>query len=196
MDPFGNIPVFISLLEPVEPGRRLGVILREMGIALGVLLLFLFFGRYILAGMQISESALNISAGVLLFIIALRMIFPPRAVDHEEEGREEPLIVPLAVPLIAGPSSITIVVLFTTQAPQKIWTWLGALIAAWALSTIILMLSAPLRSLLGPRLLGAIERLMGMILTTLAVQMLLSGLRTFLAALPETGGGPWPEVQP
>jgi multiple antibiotic resistance protein len=195
MDPFGNIPVFLSLLEPVAPRRRPLIIIRELTIALGVLLLFLFSGRIILARMQITESALNISAGVLLFIIALRMIFPQQATAHDEEGREEPLIVPLAVPLIAGPSAITIVVLFTTQAPEKIWVWFVALVSAWFVSTLVLLLAAPLRKMLGHRLLAAIERLMGMILTTLAVQMLLGGIRTFIDNDPENGAGLWPRVQ-
>lgn len=183
MDPFGSIPVFLSLLGRVDAGRRRLVIVREMLIALGVLILFLFFGRYILAGLHVSGPALSIAGGVILLLIAIRMIFPGAAPGPEAAGESEPVIVPLAVPLIAGPSAIATVVLLSTRYPGALGRWLAALAGAWAFSLAVLLCSDLLGRVLGTRMLKAIERLMGMILTTLAVQMLLSGLQEFLEHL-------------
>ena len=178
MDPLGNIPMFLSILHGVNPNRRKFIILRESCTALLILTIFLFFGKYILEGMQISEPALGIAGGIILFLIAIRMIFP-----HEEgEKRKptgEPFIVPLAIPLIAGPSTMTMVMLLANQLPQHIGLWFLALVIAWLISTIILVFADYLRKILGDRGLTAIERLMGMILTTMAVQMFLTGIQDF-----------------
>jgi multiple antibiotic resistance protein len=179
MDPLGNVPIFISVLNTVIPKRRQLIILRETFIAFLILLLFLFFGKYILESMQISGPALSISGGIILFLIALKMIFP-----HEEENRRssqsgEPFIVPLAVPLVAGPSALAFVMLLANQAPQHMSWWVLSLFIAWLICTIILIFSDLLRKFLGERGLIAIERLMGMVLTTMAVQMFLSGIEAF-----------------
>lgn len=183
MDPFGSIPVFLSLLGRVSPRRRRVVIVREMLIALGVLVLFLLFGRYILAGLHVSGPALSIAGGVILLLIAIRMIFPSSTHAAEAAAESEPVIVPLAVPLIAGPSAIATVTLLSTRFPGALGRWLLALGGAWATSLAVLLCSDLLGRVLGTRVLKAIERLMGMILTTLAVQMLLSGLQEFLEGL-------------
>lgn len=181
LDPLGNIPVFLSVLNNVEPARRRKIIAREMVIALIILSLFLFFGRYILSGMNISQPALSIGGGVILFLIALRMIFPNRHTSATEtnESDEEPLIVPLAIPLVAGPSAIATLILFSTQSPDRLGDWMIALVAAWLAAAIVLVSADVLRRALGRRGLAALERLMGMILTTMATQMLLSGVETF-----------------
>jgi multiple antibiotic resistance protein len=183
MDPFGGVPVFLSLLKHSPARRRRLIILREMAIALGILVVFLFFGRLILAGLHISEPALNISGGVILFLIALRMIFPRQVREPAGENREEPVMVPLAVPLIAGPSTLATVILLSTRYPEEILRWLLALLIAWSVALLILLFAELLRKLLGNRVIQAIERLMGMILTTMAVQMLLSGVREFSLSL-------------
>lgn len=179
MDPLGNIPFFLSVLNNVEKKRRQWIILRESFIAFVILLIFLFFGQYILEGMHISQPALSIAGGIILFLIAIRMIFP-----HPDEDRNkelgEPFIVPLAVPLIAGPSTMTMVMLLAEQAPYDLLIWTIALSTAWFISTSILIFADALRKLLGDRGLTAIERLMGMILTTMAVQMFLTGFEQFL----------------
>ncbi|MBV8803306.1 MAG: NAAT family transporter [Gammaproteobacteria bacterium] len=178
MDPLGNIPMFLSILHGVNPNRRKFIIFRESCTALLILTIFLFFGKYILEGMQISEPALGIAGGIILFLIAVRMIFP-----HEEgEKRKssgEPFIVPLAIPLIAGPSTMTMVMLLANQFPQHVGLWFLALAIAWLISTIFLVFADSLRKILGDRGLTAIERLMGMILTTMAVQMFLTGIQDF-----------------
>ena len=187
MDPLGNVPVFLSILEELEPQRRLRIIIREMLIALAILLVFLFFGKYILTGLHISEPALRIGGGVVLFLIALRMIFPRPEQSTESGARadyqsgQEPLLVPLAVPLVAGPSAMAMVILFTTQYPDRMLSWLVALLIAWFASSLILLSAEALRKYLGRRVIKAVERLMGMILTTLAVEMLLSGIESYLA---------------
>lgn len=187
MDPFGNIPAFMSLLHDMSPKRRRLVILRELLIALGILILFLFFGQAILSSFHISQPALQISGGVVLFLIALKMIFPASVgtgslqTQDTHNNKKEPLIVPLAVPLVAGPSAMAYVILISTQYPDQRFWWLLALAAAWAISAVILLLADFISKLLGDKVLTAIERLMGMILTTLAIQMLLEGLRAFLS---------------
>lgn len=183
LDPFGNVPVFLSILAEVEPRRRTLVILRECGIAFAVLSCFLFFGGTILAGLNITESALTISGGVVLFLIALRMVFPGQAPLGSDPAARDPFIVPLAIPLIAGPSSMTTVVLLATSRPELTGRWFLALAAACGASTGVLALSGVLRRILGERVLVAIERLMGMVLTTIAVQMLLTGLAGYVASL-------------
>jgi multiple antibiotic resistance protein len=183
MDPFGNIPIFLSVLQTYDARRRRRIMIRELAIALCVLTFFLFFGKYILAGLNISEPALSISGGVILFLIAIRMIFPSKPESEDRSGEGEPVIVPLAVPLVAGPSSMAMVILFSTQFPERLLTWFAALVIAWLAGLVVLLLSDSLRKYLGNRVLKAIERLMGMILTTMAVQMLLSGLREFLAGV-------------
>ncbi len=180
MDPFGGIPIFLSLLKHSSARRRRMIILREMVIALGILVLFLFFGKFILSGLHISQPALNISGGVILFLIALRMIFPRRTKEEDNGESEEPIVVPLAVPLIAGPSTLATVILLATGYPEAILSWMFALLIAWSAALLVLLSGDLLRKLLGDRVLQAIERLMGMILTTMAVQMLLSGVREFL----------------
>lgn len=180
MDPLGNIPFFLATLKSVEPKKRQRIILREACIALIILTLFLFFGKYILDGMHISQPALEIAGGIILFLIAIRMIFPEN--EHEEKARPnvEPFIVPLAVPLIAGPSTMTMVMLLASQSPSNMMRWFVALLAAWLITTFILVFADSLRKLLGERGLVATERLMGMVLTTMAVQMFLSGFEQFL----------------
>ena len=182
MDPLGNVPLFLVLLETVEPKRRRLVLLRESLFALGFLLLFLYVGRYLLNLLQISQPALGIAGGVVLFLIALRMIFPQPGGVFGPTPEGEPFIVPIAIPLIAGPSALATVMLMATQDPEHMLWWTVAIIGAWLLSTTILVSSESLRRVLRPRGLVAIERLMGMILMTVAVQMLLSGYSDFLAA--------------
>lgn len=180
MDPLGNIPVFLAVLHHVSPEKRQRIILRETFIAFLILTIFLFFGQYLLEGMHISQPALYISGGIILFLIAIKMIFP----HHDEEARirqqGEPFIVPLAVPFIAGPSTLATVILIANQARDQMAHWFLALFIAWFITTIILVFAEYLRKILGgERGLIAIERLMGMILTTMAVQMFLTGIEQF-----------------
>jgi len=184
MDPLGNIPVFLSLLEHMEPRRRRRIIMREMLLALGILTVFLFLGKYILAGLNVSEPALSIGGGLVLFLIAIRMIFPQtKGQGAPPPTDQEPLLVPLAVPLVAGPSAMAMVILFATQYPDRVLSWFFALLIAWLAGAIILLSADLLRRYLGRRVITAVERLMGMILITMSVEMLLSGIRTFMSGM-------------
>jgi multiple antibiotic resistance protein len=187
MDPLGNVPVFLGCLKNVDPRRRVWVVVRESVIALFILLGFLLFGSTLMGLLHIGRESLHIAGGVVLFMISVGMIFPApwhfgAALDQQEEG--EPLIVPLATPLVAGPSTMATVMIFSSRQPEWLRLWIVALVAAWILSTAILMLSAKLSRFLGPRGLQACERLMGMILTVVAVQMFLDGVRLFIAGTP------------
>jgi MarC family membrane protein len=181
IDPFGNIPFFLSALESVPRERHFRVILRELVIGLAVLVLFLFAGQHILKALQISEAALRAAGGTVLFLIAIRMVFPRGGAPAGEELAGEPFIVPLAVPYIAGPSALASVLLIMNQEPERWPEWLAALAIAWAVSGLILLMSSALSRRLGRRVLIAIERLMGMLLVALAIQMLMTGIRQFLS---------------
>jgi len=177
LDPLGNVPVFMGVLKHLSGARRRRVIVRELLIALAALAFFLFAGRYVLGLLGISQPALGIGGGIVLFLIAVRMIFSDveEIFGHQPGG--EPFIVPLAVPLVAGPSAITTVMLLMAREPARWPAWLLALTIAWAVSGVILMYSTALTRLLGAKLLLAIERLMGLVLVTVAVEMFIKGIR-------------------
>jgi len=159
----------------VPAERRRGVLSRELLIALATLILFLFFGKYVLTALQISQASLGAAGGIIVFLIALRMIFPGPKGAMVEEVDGEPFIVPLAIPLIAGPAAMATLMLFMARDPKDWPRWLAALLLAWSASSMILLLASQLARLLGKRTITAIERLMGLVLTAVAVQMLIDG---------------------
>jgi multiple antibiotic resistance protein len=183
MDPLGNIPLFMSALKNVSEERRRAVIARELFIALGIMVFFLLFGKYFVSLLSLDLTAMSVAGGIVLFLIAVQMIFPPHH-SHFAEGPEgEPFIVPLAIPLVAGPSTLTTVLLFSLQDPGRIGLWFGVVGAAWLINAVILAgLSGWLSRLLGQRGLLAMEKLMGMILVTISVQMIMTGIKKFLAS--------------
>ncbi len=181
-DPLGNIPLFISSLKNVPQARRPLVILRECLIAFLVLVGFLFFGNVFLSALGLSDDILRISGGVILFLIALNMIFPGtggKLVEDEIEG--EPFIVPVAIPLIAGPSAITYVMLLMKSDPSRGLEWVGAIFVAMLVTMVAFFTSTKLEQWLGPRALSAMERLMGLVLSAISIEMLLEGLSQYLA---------------
>ena len=182
-DPLGNIPLFISSLKNVPQARRPKVIVRECVIAAVVLTAFLFFGDVFLSALGLSDEVLKISGGVILFLIAVNMIFPGsggKLVEDEIEG--EPFIVPVAIPLIAGPGALTYVMLLMKSDPSRGLEWVGAILIAMAVSMAAFFASSRLKEWLGPRALSAIERLMGLVLTAIAIEMLLGGLSQYLGS--------------
>ena len=186
MDPIGNVPVFMSYLKDVKEERRAWIVARESIFAFVILLAFLCFGPSLMSLLAIGRESLYISGGVLLFLIAVGMIFPNASHlgSHADPKTEnEPFIVPLAVPLIAGPSTMAMIMIFRS-GPEPFRLWLFALFVAWVLTATILMFAPWLSRLLGQRGLRACERLMGMVLTVVAVQMLLDGIRLFLHSKP------------
>jgi multiple antibiotic resistance protein len=180
MDPIGNVPLFLSILKTVAPERRRLVLVREILLAYGVLLVFFFAGKYLLQFLGLEQESISIAGGIVLFLIALRMIFPPEtSTAPEVEG--EPFLVPLAIPLIAGPSTLAALLLLQRSAPAQTLSLFLALTIAWAISGIILLSSTFFYRILRERGLIALERLMGMLLVMVAVQMLLNGIKAFLA---------------
>lgn len=182
MDPLGNIPVFNAVLSRFAPRARSKIVARELVIALAILLFFLFAGNPVMTFLGLTQPTLRLSGGILLFIIALRMIFP-RPTDGDDEEIVDPFIVPLAMPLVAGPSTIAILLLQSSSHPEKIWQWCLALVLAWTAATAILACSPWLMKALGDRGVRALERLMGMLLVLLAIQMFLDGVTQFWLGL-------------
>ena len=177
MDPIGNVPVFLSILKNIPVERRRRIIIRELLIALIVLLFFMFIGRHILQSLQIEESSLGIAGGIMLFLIAIKMIFPGASAMLAHDEKVEPLVVPLAVPLLAGPSAIAAVILLIAQEPTRWPEWILALVVAWLISGFILLSSESLSRKLGERALLAIERLMGILLILVSVDLILDGIK-------------------
>ena len=183
IDPFGNVPIVGSALSNVAPARRGRVVLRECVAAYVILLAFMFGGHTFLAWLQLSQAAIAIAGGIILFLIALRMVFRHREGLFGDPPGEEPFLVPLAVPAIAGPSALATVMLMVSRDPSQRLSWVVALTAAMIVATIVLVAAHRLQRVLGERGMLAVERLMGLLLTALSVQMLLDGVRTFVVEL-------------
>ena len=180
LDPLGNIPVFLSLLRSLPPRRQRIVLARELLIALVVLMLFLWGGKYALELMHLREESVSIAGGIVLFLIGIRMIFPPPEGLMGEMPEGEPFIVPMAIPLVAGPSGMAAVILMGSNDPSRLGDWSLALMIAWAATAAILFSATYLYKWLGQRALVAIERLMGMLLVAISVQMLMDGIAAYL----------------
>lgn len=180
MDPLGNIPLFLSLLKNLTPARRRWVLARELLIALAALFAFLFGGQHVLNLLHLRQEAVSIAGGIILFLIGIKMIFPVPEGIFGDSPEGEPFIVPLAIPCVAGPSTMAALLLLGHQNPERIGDWSIALVIAWAATSVILFASTALYRLLGMRVLIALERLMGMLLVALSVQMFLDGLAVYL----------------
>jgi MarC family membrane protein len=185
LDPLGNIPIVASLLNQVDSRRRVKVILRECVLAYLILLAFMFGGKQFLDLMHLSEISLSIAGGVILFMIAIRMVFKSPEGVLGDSIAHEPFIVPLAIPLIAGPSALATVMLMVSREPAKLGIWVGAMTAAMLVTTLLLALGERIEKLLGKRAMEAVERLMGLILTAIAIEMLLGGIKQFLLQLAQ-----------
>jgi MarC family membrane protein len=185
-DPFGNVPLFASALQPVDRARRWKVVVRECAIAYVVLVLFMFFGRHFLEALQLSDISLRIGGSVILFLIAMRMVFPQPGGLFGDDGNSggEPFIVPLAIPALAGPSALATVLLFSSTNTKEVAIHLGALTAVGVVWLGVFLSAERLQEALGPRVMTAFERLMGLILTAMSVEMFLAGVRDFLKSLP------------
>ena len=182
-DPLGNIPIFVNSLRAVPPERRSRVILREVLIAFGLLLSFMFVGQSFLKAMSLSDVSLQIGGAVVLFLIALRMVFPPPPQDSPVP-LTEPLIVPLAIPALAGPSAMATVLLLVSQAPERRLEWVAALTVTMAVCAVVLLLAERLQRVVGLRVVSAFERLMGLILVSISVEMLIRGLKSLAQSWP------------
>jgi MarC family membrane protein len=184
LDPFGSLPVFISVLKDVAPQRRRVVAVREVVIAFAALAVFMLGGQGFLQLMRLSERSLEVAGGVILLIIAVRMVFASGGEVYAAAQGREPFIFPLAVPLLAGPSAMATVLLLASRQPERLWTWLGALTVAMAVSGAVLLAADRIRQLLGSSMVAAIEKLMGLVLTAIAVEMILAGLKQYFFSAP------------
>ena len=180
MDPLGNIPLFMSALRDVPEKRRKKIVARELLIALAIMVFFLVFGKYFLGLLSLDVTAMSVAGGIVLFLIAIQMIFPSRHPVFGENPGGEPFIVPLAIPLVAGPSTLTTILIFSSKDPGAWPMWLAMIAIAWLINVIILSLAAKLSKFLGARGLLAMEKLMGMILITISVQMIMVGVKKFI----------------
>ena len=181
MDPLGNLPVFTSILKSIEPKRRKIVLARELCFSLIIMLVFLYSGQAVLDFLNIKQQAVSIAGGIILFLIGIRMIFPQPGGVAGLSGDEEPFLVPLAIPMVAGPSTLAALILLANQDPNRMTDWTIALCSAWFVSAVILMFSGVFHRVLGERGLTAVERLMGMILIMISVQMFLDGVGNYFA---------------
>ena len=184
LDPLGNIPVFLSMLRRLTPQRQRIVLARELLIALLVLMAFLWAGKYALEVMHLRQESVAIAGGIVLFLIGIRMIFPPKDGLMGEIPDGEPFIVPMAIPLVAGPSGMAAVMLMGSNEPTRLWDWSLALMIAWGATAVILFSATMLYKWLGRSALTALERLMGMLLVAISVQMVLDGIGTYLKLQP------------
>lgn len=188
MDALGNIPLFISILKNFPPKKQRKIILRELIIALFVIVSFYFIGDILLNLLNIKQHTILISGGIILFIIAIHMILPDAFYSKPKRASSpsaEPLIVPLAVPLIAGPAVLASIILYSNNNESP-FTVLSAIFAAWIASSIILLSASSLQKILGDRGLTACERLMGLLLTLISVQMFLQGISLYTCTVNQT----------
>jgi MarC family membrane protein len=179
LDPLGSLPIFVSVMKAVPPPRRRLVALRETAIAFTVLLAFMLGGQGFLGVMRLSERSLEVAGGVILLIIAIRMIFTGGGEGFANDDGREPFIFPLAVPLLAGPSAMATVLLLASRQPGQLWSWVGALSLAMVVSGLVLLAADRIRRWLGSSMVSAIEKLMGLVLTAVAVEMILAGLKRY-----------------
>ncbi|ACL30244.1 YhgN family NAAT transporter [Buchnera aphidicola str. APS (Acyrthosiphon pisum)] len=179
MDPLGNLPIFMTILKHLDVKRRRIVVIREMIIALIVMLLFLFVGEKILIILNLKTETVSISGGVILFLIAIKMIFPSEDNNNEISSSEEPFLVPLAIPLVAGPSLLATLMLLSHQYLHHMFYLVGSLLISWFFTVIILLSSSLFLKLFGSKGVNALERLMGLVLIMLSTQMFLDGIRAW-----------------
>jgi multiple antibiotic resistance protein len=186
MDPLGNLPIFSSILRHIEPKKRRRVLIRELVFALIIMMSFLFAGEAILNFLNLRTESVSIAGGIILFLIAIRMIFPqPGGVVGLAAG-EEPFIVPMAIPLMAGPSVLAALILLAHTDSDRMLDWTIALLAAWGVSAVILLFYKVFTKVLGEKGLTAVERLMGMVLVMISVQMFLDGIANYMAHMSQS----------
>jgi len=172
MNALGNVPLFLGLLGRYEPEKQRKIIVRELMIALGILLIFNFLGNELLQFLGISQPIMGIAGGVLLFIIALGMIFPRQ--HASDTATHEPLIFPLAMPIVAGPGSITTVMIYAEKTMNPLLVG-SAIALAWIPTALLLVASSHIKKFLGEKGLVACERLGGMLISLIAMQMITTG---------------------
>jgi multiple antibiotic resistance protein len=180
MDPLGNMHSFLNYLEGLKPARQKFIILREMLIALLAMLAFNFLGEHLFRLLEISDTTVYIASGVILFLVAIKILFPQPELTEPKKPEGEPFLVPLAIPMVAGPALLATIMLYADTETSN-WTMLGAIIIAWSVCCLLLLTSKQIVNLIGMGGLTACEKLMGMILILLSVQRILQGIILFHA---------------
>ena len=185
MDPFGNIPLFITALKRVPQERRTKVLLRELFIALCIMMLFLFAGAKLLSWLGIQNYSLGVSGGLVLFIMSIKLVFNSSMDEQAQINQkdEEPFLVPLAIPLIAGPASLSMLMILSAKNPSDVWILFAAVLIASVLNGAVLLLSFPISNILGKRGIVALERLTGLIMVLISVNMIMNGISDFVTSL-------------
>ncbi len=179
IDAFGNIPLFLTFLKRVDKKRMCFVAARELFFALIIMILFHYVGQALLNLLDIQTNTVRIAGGTILFLIAIRLIF-----SHEEDrskgwGSGAPFIVPLATPIIAGPSVLAVIMIYAQQEPSDLIV-LSAIFFAWLVSSVIYFFAMPIHRLIGDTVLLACQRLMGLIVALIAVEMFLQGMKDLI----------------
>ena len=183
MDSIGNLPIYIALLKEIEPKRQRIIIIRELLIALFTIIGFYFLGSVFLDLLSIEQASVMIAGGIILFLVSIRMIFPLPKEPNKDLPKEEPFIVPLAIPLVAGPAILAAVMLYSHE-DQNMWIVLSAIVIAWSFTTLVLFSASHLKKILGTRGIAACEKLMGLLLTLMAVDMFVKGMLALKAINP------------
>lgn len=179
MDPFGNISSYLHMVRGIAPKRQRYLVMREMLLALLVMLTFFFIGDYILYGLGLSLVTVKISSGLILFLVAIKILFSSQSSLRANLPQEEPFLIPLAIPLIAGPALLATIMLYALTEPSRI-TMLSSIFIAWLASVGVLLAAPRLERILGVNGLTACEKLMGMVLILLSLQRFLEGIKEFL----------------
>jgi multiple antibiotic resistance protein len=178
-DPFGNLPLVLATLRSLPDREYRHAVIRETAVAFFLLAIFAWLGQSILLRFGIAQASLHVAGGIVLFIISLRMIFPGRKDPLDEGYQEDPWFVPIAVPAIAGPAAITTVILLKTQSNVTLFEVLGALAFVFVVSLLIFVFGRRVAEWLKPTGMKALERLAGMFLCLLAVNMTLFGIKLY-----------------
>ena len=181
MDSIGNIPLFLSILKHIDPARQKKIIVRELFIALFFILFFAYLGEELLSLFEISQSTLGISGGIILFMIAIKMIFPGEEKSEAFVKKQEPLIVPLAIPLIAGPAILASVMIYA-KTQEGMFVLTSAILIAWVATFLVMFFATNIQKVLKERGCEALQKLMGLILTLIAIQMLMNGIQKFVGS--------------
>lgn len=178
MDPIGNISSYLYMTKDLEPKKHNRIIFREMLIALAVMIAFHYLGEYLFDILKLSDVTVRLSSGLILFLIAVKILFPSTTSLRANLPKGEPFIFPLAVPLIAGPGLMATIMLFS-NLDQYEPLMLPAIFIAWFASVVILYFSGTISRVLGKNGLMASERLIGMVLVLISVQRFLEGIMAF-----------------
>ncbi|AGH81314.1 multiple antibiotic resistance (MarC)-like protein [Psychromonas sp. CNPT3] len=179
LDPFGNIPLLLSILKRIDKKQRSKIIIRELLIGLSILMVFLFFGEQFLSVFHLDTQAITLAGGIIFFSISFKMIFPDPNNENmfAKKDNSDPLIVPIAIPMIAGPAALATLLVLAKTNPDHVGDLFISLLMAWGATFLVLLFSPNLYKILGEKGLGALEKLMGMLLLILSVQMFIDGVR-------------------